>query len=169
MPNGLAPSPTPSPSPSPPLSVVVTPTIPSHTHPLPPIPYHNQPNNQLGPQHQNLAPPRVAPHGPRLPSSFTNNRSRSPSPDRFTPHPSPHPDHYESAKPHFTYNNHSTTTDDSSFSEVEFEHDNPAQPSAKALGKRRQVAEEDADSELHCILVFRAYRLIICFCRFIRS
>ena len=88
----------------------------------------------------------MAPHGPRLPSSFTNNRSRSPSPDRFTPHPSPHPDHYESAKPHFTYNNHSTTTDDSSFSEVEFEHDNPAQPSAKALGKRRQVAEEDADS-----------------------
>ncbi|KAK7695193.1 hypothetical protein QCA50_002383 [Cerrena zonata] len=142
-PNGLAPSPTPSPSPSPPPSVVVTPIIPSHTHPLPPIPYHNQLNNQLAPQ--NLAPPPPAPHGPRFPSSLTNSRSRSPSPDRFIPQPSPHPDYTESTRSHLGYNP-STTTDDSSFSEVEFDHDGPSQPSAKALGKRKQVVHDDADN-----------------------
>ncbi|CAL1694920.1 unnamed protein product [Somion occarium] len=140
--NGHISSPSSSPSPSPPPSVVVTPIIPSHTHPLPPIPHHNPASSQLG--SQTLAPPPPAPHGPRLPSHYTSSRSRSPSPDRLAT-PSPQQMEYSDSNKSQIGSSNIGQADDSSFSELEFDF-NPQQPSAKALGKRRQLEPSDVDN-----------------------
>ncbi|KAI0082116.1 hypothetical protein K474DRAFT_1767913 [Panus rudis PR-1116 ss-1] len=159
--NGRPPSPSPSPSPSPPPSVVVTPMNHSshHGHPLPPIP-HQSPRMQTPPLGgaQTLAPPPPAPHGPRSPSYYSTSRSRSPSPERFAANPDYQ--QYEQSQPDWRNSqighDHSTTNSQSS---PEFSHPQdddssvvselpaqPAQPSAKALGKRRVVEPVDSDN-----------------------
>ncbi|KAF9529031.1 hypothetical protein CPB83DRAFT_279585 [Crepidotus variabilis] len=78
---------------------------------------------------QNFAPPPSAPHGPRLPvPAMGPPRSRTPSPVRIGP-------------PYSNGRLETTADSDSSFSPEEEE---PPQPSAKALGKRRVVEPEVA-------------------------
>ncbi|KAH9948467.1 hypothetical protein B0H21DRAFT_733432 [Amylocystis lapponica] len=112
----------PSLSASPAPSFVITPVVPSHTHPLPPIPTHGSANSAQ--QHsasvpQSLAPPPPAPVGPRSPAHGVS-RSRTPSPELSGPQ-----------------------NDD--WLDIEDEVRTPGRPSAKALGKRRVIENPDID------------------------
>lgn len=144
--------------------------IPSVKHPLPRIPNNLIPGQTASPlqspylqQNGGLVPPPPAPHGPRSPALVT--ASRTPSPERYNSpaaasiHPisvSTHSrtDSSASSKDYpLLYNGldrlhigASLTrrhTDDSSDDDVL----TPVRPSAKALGKRKLVDEEQADRE----------------------
>ncbi|EIN05886.1 hypothetical protein PUNSTDRAFT_91523 [Punctularia strigosozonata HHB-11173 SS5] len=149
---GSSRSPSPSLSSSPAFSSTIPPVIPSHAHPLPPIPVANANTNRAPAQvHGNtspsmpftyphtLAPPHGPRHGPRSPM-HRPARSRSPSLERpsVDSHTHSRTSSSLSGPPNglgrLDVQGQSVYDGDSSSSEEVY---TPMKPSEKALGKRR--------------------------------
>ncbi|KAI0688491.1 hypothetical protein BC835DRAFT_306317 [Cytidiella melzeri] len=149
-----SPSPAPSPSPSPTPSGMAALSNTTHNHHLThrpaPIPTLTS-NSYVHHPHissPSLAPPPPAPHGPRLPTHSTATRSRTPSPDRSSvAHSNYQHDRYTDVMLHHAAGKLRLADDSSSLpEESEDEDEEPPKPSAKALGKRRQVEVDESES-----------------------
>ncbi|KAI0920434.1 hypothetical protein AcW1_002174 [Taiwanofungus camphoratus] len=140
-------SPSPSLSASSAPSFVVTPVIPSHTHPLPPIPTHGavHPIQQrpLGSQGsiQSLAPPPHAPLGPRSPA-YGLTQSRTPSPERSSMYQISHGS-LENTPSAVVHDMSKLRLRENGLRDEEY--DTPVKPSAKALGKRKVIEPVESD------------------------
>jgi len=149
------PSPATSPSPSPVPSVTLSNTNVIYAHQLPAKPSHIPAHINATPYSHHphisspsLAPPPPAPHGPRLPTANSVTRSRTPSPDRSsTTHSNYHYDRYQDVALHNAAARLRIHDDSSSLrDESEEEYQEPTGPSAKALGKRRQVNMDESEA-----------------------
>ncbi|EPQ55785.1 hypothetical protein GLOTRDRAFT_60574 [Gloeophyllum trabeum ATCC 11539] len=137
-------SPSPSPSPSPPSTHGFLPhghrasiTSPDFDHP-----------------HHSLAPPRSAPHGPRSPT-LNIARSRTPSWERQSVAQSGRQSMLSVAELRRASQNGGRQSEDSS---VDEEYATPVKPSAKALGKRRQVDADDSSTRFDPDDIFLEHR-----------
>ncbi|KAI0341260.1 hypothetical protein BDW22DRAFT_1485694, partial [Trametopsis cervina] len=146
-----SPSPATSPSPSPTPSV--TNPVAAHHHQIShkpsPIPTHTT-NAYAHPPHissPSLAPPPPAPHGPRLPTHNIITRSRTPSPDRSSISHSTHQERYnDNTLRHAAGKLRLSDEQPSPREGFAGDYQEPLRPSAKALGKRRQVDMDESES-----------------------
>ncbi|EPS98820.1 hypothetical protein FOMPIDRAFT_1037243 [Fomitopsis schrenkii] len=153
-----------SPSPSSPSlssapSFVITTASPaaqpthSHTHPLPPIPspvatptakHHHAPPIATQGSMQSLAPPPHAPLGPRSPAHSNAPTSRTPSPERASLRHSAPRGSLDSVPGALTRDMSRLGVQNKDEADCE-EPERPIRPSAKALGKRRQVDPTESE------------------------
>ncbi|KZT63220.1 hypothetical protein DAEQUDRAFT_734075 [Daedalea quercina L-15889] len=146
-----------SPSPSSPTlssapSFVITTASPAHSHPLPPIPastttptskHHQAPPISTQGSIQSLAPPPHAPIGPRSPAHSTG-RSRTPSPERASLQQPVQRNSLDSI-PESLARDMSKLRTQSKDDAGDDGPEAPVRPSAKALGKRRQIDPPESE------------------------
>lgn len=134
-------------------SFVITTVAPAHSHPLPPIPsstttptakHHQAPPISTQGSIQSLAPPPHAPLGPRSPAHSTGPQSRTPSPERASLKQSVPRSSLDSAPGSLARDMSRLGVHNRDNTESDI-HETPVRPSAKALGKRRQIEPTESD------------------------